>query len=548
MKDPFPIEKLSLLEFGSADGFKDKELENTFINTKFIQKFLQDNHSIIIGHMGTGKSALFKLLKEQSDKVGHYKDRTIVSIDETIPFNNLKNFANLLTDIDEKQLYQFIWKFQITQKIAEKISNFTSFPNNEPERLINDFLKLINSKDYNEPLIKKLKNLIQNAKFTLRTEVAHTPILIETSIKSNNSKEQHINLDKILKLCIKAVENRNKNDILVIIDKIDAFVAGEEYNTQRKYIEALLEIDDDLSISFPKIGRKIFLRSDLFARISYEVLGRDKVNDNTLKLKWNKNELIYFLATRIENALSKEDILDFNDVLYSSPIVQEIVKEGFLKNFIRFSKFIPIKIKKIFIDYNKLNKERHSSLKEELMKLTITKVFPRKLIHKNSNCQEEEITIFDFIETHFLNAHEEPSPRNILMFLKNVNDYASSYYEENLDQEVHIINNDNIPEWKLYKKNFIYKAYIESTEDFIKNISKTEDKWTKYFSTFLKKRKKKQVFDYKWMQQQTGLSEEDTIVFFAYLVYIGFLYISENHPDEKKRKYKLPIMYMPNCT
>ena len=547
MEDPFPIEKLPLLAFGSADGFKDKELENTFIKTKSIQKFLQDNHSIIIGHMGTGNSALFKSLKEKSNKIGHYQTRTIVSIDETIPFNNLKKFSGLLTDIDEKQLYQFIWKFQITQKIAEEISSFSNFPNNENEKTINEFLKLINSKSYNEPLITKLKGLIQNANFVFRTEVSNTPILIEASLNSN-TEEKDINLDKVLKSCVQVIDNRKKDNILVIIDKIDAFVAGEEYNTQRKYIEALLEIDDDLSISFPKIGRKIFLRSDLFSRINYEVLGRDKVNDNTLKLRWTKNELIYFLATRIENALSKEDILNFDDILYSSPIIREIVEAGFFKIFIRFSKFIPRKIKKIFIDYNQLNKERHSSLKEELMKLTIIKVFPRKLIHKNSNCEEEEITIFDFIETHFLNAHQEPSPRNILMFLKQVNDYASSYYEENLDQEVHIINNDNIPEWKLYKKNFIYQAYIESTQDFTKNISKTEDKWTKYFATFLTKRRKKQVFDYTWMKQQTGLSEEDTIVFFAYLVYIGFLYISENHPDEKKRKYKLPIMYMPNCS
>lgn len=223
------------------------------------------------------------------------------------------------------------------------------------------------------------------------------------------------------------------------------------------------------------------------------------------------------------------------------------MKLGKFKLFIKFSNIIPVWIKKKFIDYNELNKERHASLKEELMKLTITKVFPRNFIHKNNKCEEEKITIFDFFETHFLNAHNEPSPRNILMFLKNVNDFAVSYYNENLDLDVHIMENNDIPEWKLYKKNFIYKAYLESTLDFTKNISKTEDKWTKYFSTFLSKRKKKQVFDHHWMKQQTGLSDEETIIFFAYLVYIGFLYISENNPDEKKRKYKLPIMYMQNC-
>lgn len=90
MENPFPKDKLTILEFGSADGFKDKELESTFIKTRSIQQFLQDNHSIIVGPMGTGKSALFKLLKQKSPKMGEFQKKTIISIDELIPFDYIK--------------------------------------------------------------------------------------------------------------------------------------------------------------------------------------------------------------------------------------------------------------------------------------------------------------------------------------------------------------------------------------------------------------------------------------------------------------------------
>ena len=61
LENPFPIEKLKLLQFGNADGRKDKELESVFVKTTSIKQFLQNNHSVIIGPMGSGKSALFKL-------------------------------------------------------------------------------------------------------------------------------------------------------------------------------------------------------------------------------------------------------------------------------------------------------------------------------------------------------------------------------------------------------------------------------------------------------------------------------------------------------
>ncbi|WP_159098545.1 hypothetical protein [Thiorhodospira sibirica] len=54
---------------------------------------------------------------------------------------------------------------------------------------------------------------------------------------------------------------------MVIIDRIATFVAGENYDTQRDFIESLLEVDDDIDASYSSIGRKVFLRADLFCTI-----------------------------------------------------------------------------------------------------------------------------------------------------------------------------------------------------------------------------------------------------------------------------------------
>ena len=83
---------------------------------------LQDNHSVIIGPIGSGKSALFKLLKEKSTLLKEYNDYIVVPIQENISFFELKTFLNTISpNKEEKYLYQFMWKFQITLKLAETL-------------------------------------------------------------------------------------------------------------------------------------------------------------------------------------------------------------------------------------------------------------------------------------------------------------------------------------------------------------------------------------------------------------------------------------------
>jgi len=547
LENPFPIEKLKLLQFGNADGRKDKELESVFVKTTSIKQFLQNNHSVIVGPMGSGKSALFKLLKEQSDLLPEYKNYIIVSIQENISFNKLKILLKDTSVLgDEKQLYQFIWKFQIVLNITEKISNFNDFPLSSNEKDINKFLKIINSKEYDESVIGKIGGLIKSAALTIKTKISGTPISVESSIElKDKANKDEINLDKILRQCEEILKEREKNNFLIIIDRIDAFVSGEEYDVQRKYIEALLEVDDDLDCAFTKINCKIFLRSDLFARLNFEVLGSDKVNDNTLKIKWDKKELIYFISHRMLNALNKENILNLNQVFYSTNL------DGYNINVNWFKKIIiekaPEWVQRLTIDFKSLKEERNASLLEKIAKSIVTKVFPRKINHKNKQCEECEIEIFEFLETHFLNGHKEIAPRTILIFLKELNNAAVTYYNENPDQIIEVQEQNGDFEWKLYKKKFLYKAYINSHKEFIRNISKVDNKWTKYFATFLRERKNKEVFDYNWIKNITGLLDEDTESFLAYLEYIGFVYISHNSPDTKKRKYKLPVIYMSQC-
>jgi ABC-type branched-subunit amino acid transport system ATPase component len=554
LKEPFPTDQLEQLDFGSADGRKDKYLEDSFVYTKSVKLFLQDRHSIIIGPLGSGKSALFELLKNKSKILKQYSNKIIVPIEEGVSFQLLQKFIHdEYSEHDDKLIYKLIWKFQIIYRICEEFSKLPNFSKkSSDEKKIKQFLVDVNSRESDDSIIDKLKNLLKDNVIT--ATISQLPI--DIGVKNTNKKK--LNIDKIYQYIDNIISHRCLENPLVIIDRIDTFVAGQEYETQRKYIEALLEVNDDIDVTYSVIKRKIFLRSDLFARLNYEALGYDKVKDETLLIEWSDFELIYFLANRILTAFKKLNLLSKEDILLSTNLndypvlgmtwfrqtkfIPLLLKRGLYKFYLIFPRFLKIRL----YNFAHINQERQKdkSLLERINKATVTKIFPRKIIHKDSSSKENEIDIFTFLSTHFKDGHQKATPRNLLAFLKQVTSTMATYYEQNPDQEVHVKNIEGDWEWELFKKRCVYEAYCKVKEDYIQNISKANDQWTKYFSSFNKKRGNKKTIDFNWMKSSTDFDDDQVEAFLAYLEYIGFIYISYPNADIKRRKYRIPIIYM----
>lgn len=543
LKDPFPTSELTTLDFGSLDGRRDSLLEDSFVFTNSVKQFLQDRHSIIVGEMGAGKSALFELLKNNSDRLPTFKNKLVIPIHEAISFQLLRKFVEEeFSGHDKKLIYKIIWKFQILDRVCEEVSNLPDFPSSSEEREIKHFLETIKSREIDESVLGKFMGLLKKAQVRLKTEITGAPISLEMGLNDSPSKNE-LNLDRVYKCVEKISQRRTSFNPLVIIDRIDTFVAGENYDTQRAFINALLEVDDDLHTSHPVIGRKIFLRSDLFARLDYESLGYDKVNDNTLRVEWSEAELVWFIANRIMSAFKEVNLLNEAEVMLSSDL-SEYHLSGF--KILRLLPFIPRWVKKKCFNFALINQERNQSLTDRLNKSIITKVFPHKVIHKDQTSEEVEIDLFRFINTHFRDGHGKVLPRHLLTFLKQVANTSSKYYRNNPDQDVHAEEINGSWEWQLFKKRCIYEAYCDSKKEYIRNISRVENKWNNYFSVFIGKRGNKKTIDFNWVKTIVALDDQEVTDFLAYLNHIGFLYVSDAHPDPKRRKYKIPIIYMPS--
>jgi len=285
LDNPFPVEKLPDLNFGFADGYKEDWNRRDIIQTSSVKEFLRNRHSIIVGAIGTGKSTLFSILKNSSERFNSYKEDLIIPIEEAPSFLEIDDlFTQHKKQISSRNLYQLIWKFKTLSSISEKISNLPNFPSNTDEAVINNFLKDISNKNQHISTIKKIGELI--TRYSIDANIGDTSIALSLSDKKSNESRK-INLDNVQSAISDVLKNRKIKRATIIIDKIDKFAAGIEYDTQRTYITSLLEVDDDFDKT-ENINFKIFLREDLFERLDYTGLGYDKVNDRVLKLRLSK--------------------------------------------------------------------------------------------------------------------------------------------------------------------------------------------------------------------------------------------------------------------
>jgi len=547
MQEAFPVEKIKNLDFGSADGHRDDLIEDTFVKTYSVELFERDSHSLIVGPFGSGKSTIFRLLKMQGEKFPIYLDHLVVSIEEQVSFVALRSLvSSFFKEIDEKRVYQLVWKFHILTRLGEELTKEKDFPKSENEKYINKYLGRVGGKGHYSTIVDKLKLIMTSFAFKFEAKIGETPITLKAQGKNQEELERlSINLDELQDKINSVIGERGYSKATVAIDKLDKFVAGEAYEVQRLYIESLLEVEDDLR-SLENIQCKVFIREDLFSRLDFTSLGYDKVQDNTIRLKWTNEESFRFVAIRIAVALRKEGITNIGEIMQSTDFSDYRIGK-FDRFAIKYGRSpIASLIIKAIKQVKPIYKEREISLYGKFDRAIITKLFPRTVFHMKESGEREEISIFEYLSTHFLDGNEVCTPRYLLIFLKEVRDISASYYEGNPDKMATLEMNDGDWEWNLFKKGCVEKAYYSSKEKYLRNITSIDDSWRNFIVLLLERKGRKTKFNHKWLNANFEEMTEDVVAeFLAFLHVVGFFRVSHHHADIKKREFELPILYKP---
>ena len=271
-------------------GYEDAESESVdrlkayFIKNSAYERVRSDLPvRILVGHKGTGKSALFKVAMSE--------DRDNSNLPIMIRPDDIAELGrsdeNFLLKIKQ-------WKWGLTKIIGEKVlSEFAIDPNEYSNKLGQFGLKLLNF----------ISETLTVVKENLDLDVA-----------------QHHLVEKFLK------EKR----IIVYIDDLDRGWEGKKDDILR--ISALLNSIRDMANDNPGIRFKVSLRSDVYYLVRTADESTDKVEGSVVWCSWTNHEILVLLIKRIQSYFNNdidERVLMHSPQRHISSFLDKVIEHKF---------------------------------------------------------------------------------------------------------------------------------------------------------------------------------------------------------------------------
>jgi hypothetical protein len=564
----FKPNKLEDFSFGDVDAKRDDIIGNSFYITSIraINPIKSGHYNLIVGERGTGKSALFRLFKEDKIKIQKENKQTYpIFIEADFDLSAFSDFVSRkVKNVTDNKIeilfkYQLVWELFLTYRLLYTIkiesgiknSNIdqyydsfkSSFGNNTPTNIL-DFLKSL-----------KITIGAKTSSTTSDITLINTYTVIESG-EQNNKKNVEIETLEMnlfeMKNIINNILIENNVIIRVFIDKLDDFVVRNDYETQKAILQSLLYVEDSF-FNTNNLKMYIFLRKDIFEKLDLNLLGSDKVESRKIDLIWTKKEICDFLGRRLFYNYMKVFKLnglefDIDDNAFTiddkkSPSLDDFKSETSSAIINKLKKYIPSNIKnKLRKKYNHI-KSRPIDLTEELNKEIILSIFPEKVLHKTANGKEEDIEFLDYIITHTALASGNTNPRMIILFMNIIFNNLCSYYKNNPDIKINISENGR---YEIIPAKIISNSY-EEFKNSIKDIFRRMDKrWNDWFVKFQDVKGTRHSFKYIELYEKFGINkkkEEEFRRFLAFFVHSGLLGCPDSTKDYKLRKFIIPIVF-----
>jgi hypothetical protein len=282
-------------------------LANYFVETDNWRRLYNGDIDVIYGPKGAGKSALYSLLVSRTNDLF---DRQILVAPAENP-RGTPAFADLVADppATERE-FVALWKLYFASLLSSVFDEFGI--NNEYSIELNDLLE-------REGLAKGKRNLqaLVRASFDYVKSFFRRPSAVEGGIKldpmtqlpsaftgkisfgepsAEKRKEGHRPVDELLELANRALTAAGY-DTWILLDRLDvAFVDSPEL--EQNALRALFRVYLDLS-GLDRIKLKIFLRSDIWYRITRSGFREASHITKTVTINWDRASLVNLIVRRL---------------------------------------------------------------------------------------------------------------------------------------------------------------------------------------------------------------------------------------------------------
>lgn len=307
------------LSFGSQVAEEEREsLQEYFVKTQAWDRVYEGDVDVVYGPKGSGKSAIYVLIQDHTDSLF---DKGILLIPAENP-QSAPAFKGLITNPpqSERELIG-IWKlyfltllgrtvkdYEINSPAARKLLIILDEHNllPAPTTALSSILKTV--RNYAQKLLnpKDLQATISLDPATAAPTFAGKISFDEPTI--DESKTGKISIDELFRTASLALSGANFK-AWITIDRLDV-AFDDSADLEKNALRALFRVYRDVR-DIDNIALKIFLRTDIWERITHDGFREATHITRDFQLVWTKQSLQNLIIRR---ALSKVDLLEFFQV------------------------------------------------------------------------------------------------------------------------------------------------------------------------------------------------------------------------------------------
>jgi hypothetical protein len=302
------------------------ELSSYFVETSQWQRIWAGDVDVIYGAKGSGKSAIYSLLLDRTDILF---DRNTLVVAAENP-RGTPVFKDLVADPPASENeFRHLWKVYFLALIAREIREY-DFSGSDareivsameearllpPEKNLRATLRAVVDFVRNRARIESVENSVQVDALSGAPTYANKITLREPNYEER--KRGVVSADELLQHAQSTLEEHGCN-VWILLDRLDVAFADSD-DLERRALLALFRVYLDLQ-SFGRISLKIFLRNDIWHRITDSGFREASHITRSLTIAWNEESLLNLVVRR---ALRNEELRRYygvneNEVLQDS--------------------------------------------------------------------------------------------------------------------------------------------------------------------------------------------------------------------------------------
>lgn len=297
---------LRSITFGHRIAEEETDVLSTyFVETDYWERLYRGDIDVVYGPKGSGKSALYSLLLSKSSGLF---DRNILLVAGENP-RGAPAFRDLITDppANERE-FVGLWKLYIASLLHSALDEYDI--KNEASKRLEEALAREGLVKGNRSLAALLKSVVEYARRALRPQAVEVGVELDPltqlpkgfkgkiifSEPGKQASDPEVNsVDRLLELANTALSN-TKFHVWVLLDRLDVAFA-EDQQLETNALRALFRVYLDV-LAFSNVKLKIFLRTDIWTRVTTQGFREASHITRHLTISWNRGSLLNLVVRR----------------------------------------------------------------------------------------------------------------------------------------------------------------------------------------------------------------------------------------------------------